>query len=246
MKKHQFLYLALGLFLIAGCGDDDTENLRFPTSLNVFHGANGAPAVHVDYFLDDIALSSNPPLSFGGNLQLTLPSNEERGIDFISAQDTTEQLLRETVRFAEGEIHSLFLSGADGDLEPVIIQDFPLSFAMDSIMGVRFVNLSPDSGTVTVTREGETAAIGGGLDFGSASGFNELGADREAGIYTFEFRDDGGELLASTVFDPLPPPRFPNDRRQQFVFKNMTFVLIGMRDDGTGASTLSVRQVNNF
>jgi len=246
MKKHHFLYLTLALFFMVACEKDDSENSRFPTSLNVFHAVNDAPSVHVDYFENEISLLTNPPLAFGSNLQLTLPSDEERVIDFISAQDTTQQLLRETVNFNQGEIHSLFLAGRGYDIEAILIQDFLRAFDTDSIMGVRFVNLSPDSGVITVNRNRETNPIGSGLDFKSASEFNELPATREAGVYTFEIRDSNGELLTSTVFDPLPLPRFSGDRPQQFVFKNVTFVLVGLRDDGSGVSTLSVRRVDNF
>ena len=246
MKKQRIIIAAITLVLLAACQDDDGGNLRFPTSLNVFHGVNEAPAVHVDYFEEEIALSDNRALGFGRNLKVSLPSDIERMITFVSAEDTTTVLLRETVSFGEGEIHSLFLTGSGENIEPVIFQDFPLSFATDSIMGIRFVNLSPDSGMVTVSREGEMVAISNDLDFKMASDFNEFSATREAGVYTFEFRDANGELLASTNFDPLPLPRFSFDRPQQRVFRNITFVLVGMRDDGTGTSTLSVRMVDNF
>ena len=243
MKKQNILLTIIAIPFLIACGEED--NVQFPTSLNVFHAVNEAPSVHVDYFEEEISLSGNPVLTFGANIQLVLPSDQERGINFISAQDTTRVLLQETVRFGEGEIHSLFLAGTGENIESVLIEDLPKTFT-DSIMGIRFINLSPDSGPISVNVEGETNTIGSSLDYRVASDFNELPATREAGEYTFEFRDSNGELLTSTTFDPLPLPRSSRDRPLQRVFKNMTFVLVGLRDDGDGVSTLSVKMVDNF
>ena len=232
-NKYRLLFFFAMTILFVAC---DEDNAQFPATLNVFHGlVRDAPALHVDYFEQDFPLSNNLALEFGEADRITLPTNIERNIFFVSADDTLTRVHAETVKLQPGEIHSLFLTGELGSVQGILIRDAPLALK-DSLIGVRFVNLSPDGSPVSIAIEGETDPINIGLGYREASSYQPFPATVAAGAYTFEFKATDGTILATSTLDPLP------DVGQRRVFKNMTFVLIGLRDEGT----LAVSVVDNF
>ena len=232
-NKYRLLFFLVMAILFVAC---DEDNAQFPATLNVFHGlVRDAPALHVDYFEQDFPLSNNPALEFGEADRLTLPTNTERNIFFISAEDTLTQVYQETVSFQPGEIHSLFLTGDLSSAQGVLVRDAPLALK-DSLIGVRFVNLSPDSGPVSIGIAGVIDPIEVNLGYQEASSYLPLPASAAIGAYTFEFKAADGTILGTSTTDLLP------DTGQIRVFKNMTFLLIGLRDNGT----LEVSRMDNF
>ncbi|WP_185154071.1 DUF4397 domain-containing protein [Fulvivirga sp. M361] len=229
-NQYKIIFFCLISGLIIAC--EDENNIQFPASLKVVHAAENAPALHVNYFGREIIFSDNPMLSFGGSMRTSLPSDIERTIFFVSAEDTLNQVHQQSVTFQPGDIHTLFLTGDEENIEGTLVRDEPLVL-MDSLVGIRFVNLSPDSGPVSVGLTGQTELISSDLAFKASSDFNQLTADNATGVYTFEFKDADGEVLINTTIDPVS---------NGFVFKNTTFVLMGNRAD----ATLIIRRIDSF
>jgi len=235
---YKIVVLLLISNLVLSCEDDN----RFPnlaTSLKVFHAAVDAPAVHVDYFNTDIAFATNPILAFGSSTRLTLPPEEQREILFISAEDTLSQLLSTTVSLPRGEIGTLFLAGQGENIEGLFLED-NIPVLTDSLVGVRFINLSPDSGPISVNLTGEAGNLSSGLNFKDASGYQELTATSDIASYSFEFKDLDGNVIATSSVALFP------FFQQPLVRRNLTLALIGLADDGSGGSSLAISRINNY
>lgn len=221
---------------LTACDDDD--NLLLPGSVKVVHAAVDFPPVYINYVGRDITFRNNSILSYRSSRRYTIPTGIDRDIRIVNAEDTLSQLLNQTVNLGAGDIQTLFLAGQGENTEILLVEDDVLVLK-DSLVGVRFINLSPDSGPVSIGVAGEDADLARDLAFKDASVFNAVGATIADGVYQFEFKDANDNVIAMTTMDPLP-------RRNKPLFKNLTFALIGLVNDGQGGSTLSVIQINNF
>ena len=239
MKKvyNIILLLTINVFCFS-CDEEELTNTT-TSSLKVVHAVPDAPSVHVNYFGRDITFLNNPVLSFGTNGRYTLPAGTEREIKIINSEDTLSQILTTSVLLPAGGMGTLFLTGQSENIEALFLEDDILSIT-DSLVGVRFVNLSPDIGSISVGVAGEETNIINGLNYKDASAYNELIATSSTGVYSFEFKDSNENIVATTFLNPIPP------FGTKPLFKNMTFALIGLADNGNGSSSVSVRTINNF
>ena len=111
----------------------------------------------------------------------------------------------------------------------------------DSLIGVRFLNLSPDSNPVSVTVVGQDGEqLASDLSYLDDSGYLELAATQDIGMYTFEFSDVDDNVLATTALEVIP------GRGTKAVFQSQTFALIGRSDDGNGGNSLEVLRINHY
>ena len=232
------ILLSIINILFSSCEEEEPTGLT-ATSLKVFHGAVDGPKVHINYFGRPITFFANPTLAYMSYERYTLPADTEREISIINAEDTLSQILSTSVSLSAGKSATLFLTGRDQSLDAWFLPDDFVALT-DSLVGVRFINLSPDSDLVSVSVAGETSNLVEGLTFKYASEYIPLSATVEDGSYSFEFKDDEGNVLASSTLDPLPAFGI------QPLFKNLTLVLVGLTGDGSGGNSLSVRQINHF
>lgn len=136
------------------------------------------------------------------------------------------------------EIYSLLLTGSPGSIASLLIKE-NLPQRTDSVFGVRFINLSPESPAVKVTlasspetSEFENVAYKGVTEFKTYAAF--------AGIteYSFQVRDVATNALIST-FKIAGPTRSAGLPR----FGNISLVLRG-RIGGSPAAGIS--RINHF
>lgn len=238
MRKHITIILVLAGTLLLGCGDEQTMPFT-AASLKVVHAAVDAAPVHVNYFGREVAFLTNPPISYTSGDNFTLPAGVARDIIIVNSEDTLSQMFATSVTLQEGDMATLFLVGQEDQLEGVFLEE-QLPILTDSLTGVRFINLSPDSDPVSVTISGQSQEIAGNLAYRDDSGYVELDASRNAGIYTFEFRDSNDVMIATASLDPLP------GTGTKPLFHYQSFALLGLSDDGNGGNTLEVIQVNNY
>ena len=238
LKRVTALFL-ITLFL-ASCDFEDDNGFPQVASLKVVHAAVNAPDVHVDYFgfQNGINFSSNPTLSFGNNERYTIPAGTDRDILIVDATDTTATLLTENLNFAAGEVATLFIVGQGNNPGSLLIED-NLSILSDSVMGIRFANLSVDSSPVSIAITGEANNVVSDLPYQGFSEYLEFPAQSANGAYSFEFRDGSGTVLTSFDINPLQPGNIVARR-------HLTLALIGLSDDGQGGNSLSVARINNY
>jgi len=219
------------------CEKEDPNDRPGTASLKVIHAAVETPPIQIDDLNAIIALSfaNKPVLEFGNNTRLTLPANTGRTLNLVSAVDTTQILLSTRVNLPPGNISSLYLTREGETPEVLLVEDDLITPIQDSITGIRFANLSPDSGPITVGISGSIQAVVPELLYQDFSVYTPFSATTADGSYEFEFRDAGGEVLASFTLDPF-------QRNNVSVQKNLTLVLTGKAEN----STLSVARVNNY
>lgn len=238
MKSYCTILIVAGL-LGSACSDED--NFQFPASLNVVHAVNNASSLYVDHFNHGIIFSQNSDsLSFGSSQRITLVANTEQTISFILGTDTTRQLFDEIVNFPSGSINTLFLTGSVESIERTFVQDSPLVLT-DSLMGIRFVNLSPDAGPIAIEIIDQEGNIVENLNFKSASPYSTLSATSDIDDYTVVFKNADDEVLTSYTFDLFAEPRSFFGAPRSRVFKNVSIVLTG-----EVADELSVSLIDGF
>ena len=241
-KLCKILILQALVIGLAACEDDTPETFT-ATSLKVVHGVVNGPDVHINTSGSNISFSLNPSIGYRESETFTLPANQDRDIVVTSAEDTTQQILITSVNQDVAGIGTLLISGQGENVEATFLQDDIIRFTAksDSLTGVRFINLSPDSDLVMVRIQGEASAIANNIAYRSASGYIELPSTRDVGTYIFEFTDSEGNVLATSgVLDLLP------DRGIFALFRNQSFILMGLSNDGEGGNSLSVVQLNNY
>ena len=239
MKKRLQIFKFLPLLTLSflACEEESADNFQKAGSLKVVHAAAEAPAVHVDYFgfEESVSFSNNPTLSFGANARFTIPEGENRTVNFVNSLDTTSILLSREVTLEVGEISTIYLTGRDTNIEALQVEDDIIAPVLDSITGVRFTNLSPDSGPVTVGISGDTQAVIPALSYQDFSAYTPFSTTVADGSYAFEFRDAGGTVLASFTLNPF-------QRNNVSVKRNLTLALIGQAEN----ATLSIARINNY
>ena len=237
----QSLSLLAVAFLFLRC--EEENDFTTASSLKVVHAAT-APQVHVNYFGTELLFSSNPTLGYTEWERYTLPAEEPRALTFTYASDTNRQVLSEVVTLAAGEISTYYLLGDSANLTGFLLEDgFPISpteTEADSIVNVRFINLSRDAGTVNVATLRFDGTIVSGLDFQQDSDFIAFSATTTDSTYVFQFKDPSDQVLASASLDPIP------SRGVKPVFKSLTYALIGQADDGEGNDTLQIMPIEHY
>ncbi|NAY91422.1 DUF4397 domain-containing protein [Muricauda sp. JGD-17] len=227
----KFLYtLLVGFFLLSACSEDDS----FPqvASLKVVHAGVNVPTLHVLYtqFSEDFTFANNPVLSFAGNERYPVNADRENPIAFVNSTDTTSTVLSTNVNLPSGNISTLFLTGRDSNLSGLLLEDELLRHR-DSTAGFRFINLAPDSQSLTFEADQGIGPVS--LGFEEATAFQEVGATAANASYNFEIKNGAGDVL--TTYATTAP-----------VFKNTTLVIIGLVDDGSGGNSLQVIRVDSF
>ena len=127
--------------------------------------------------------------------------------------------------------YSLFLTGASPSAIDAILISENFKDYTDSVSGIRFINLSPGSGSISVDIQGSpNGSENTGLAYKAYSGFKQYPATvtaLNAGL-TFEFRDSAsGNLLTTYTCTPV-------------TFHNLTLAVTGLENSA------SILQVNNF
>jgi hypothetical protein len=142
-------------------------------------------------------------------------------------------------------IHSLYLTGNSDEQEHLLIEDNPKRFT-DSIVGIRFLNLSISSGSIDVGVTGSSSNVISGLDYKSFTEYMEFPARAADGSYSFEFKNMSGNVLISVMVDPLDVANINNFNRDVSSKKNLTLVLTESPIPiGTGV-VYRVTRVNNY
>jgi hypothetical protein len=161
--------------------------------------------------------------------QFGLPAGANTSIYVFPVGDSTNPYYYTTLSLVNGGIYSLYLSGNNQNTA-LLFRDTIPSYS-DSVMGIRFINLSSDSGPVNVNVMG--AANGStvpSLNFQAITSFQTFSVNAaNSGGYTFEIRNVADSVLSTYSQVPFP-------------FKNITIVFSGLVGDGT----FSAFTVNNY
>jgi hypothetical protein len=200
--KHRFHLLALPVILLAVQACKKSSLTSAPlASVNVTNVVVGGA----------LLTYNSTTLTVGNNNYAQLTMNAGSSVlDLYPAANPQSPYYNQTIQTAPGENYSLFLSGASpiGGIDAVLIKESYTNY-IDSVCGVRFINLSPNSDSISVNVTGlANGSLVSGLGYKQYSGFIKLPAMAANPTYAFQIRDVGtGNVLASYT---LTTPYFNN------------------------------------
>ncbi|HMI01781.1 MAG TPA: hypothetical protein VK541_04820 [Pedobacter sp.] len=168
----------------------------------------------------------------------------------VSATDTTKVLFssNNTEEFKPAAFNTLFLCGQNGAYEGVFIKDDQIVNYTDQVMGIRIINLSPNSTPVNITLS-TTSTINEttGLAYKQITDFKTYPADATVVSMIFQIRNSTGTLLASyTLPAKTPVSPYTNISIAHARFKNVTLVIKGLIGTTTGANAFGVFPVSHY
>ena len=251
----KLIWGAAGAFVLgtAGCSKQST-GIASVAALNVVNALpTSAPLVLVQGPIAPVVgkFSGIGPLSYATSTVLTPPAGAEtiyaiqKNVDTASVDSKGGNFMfSSSLSFTPGGIYSLYITGADTTSPDCVFLRDTITVRTDSTTGIRFVNLSASSGSVSIDIQGEAnGSEVPALAYKSATSFKSYAATSAVSSYVFEFRDAvSGNLLATYTLSGVNTNS--SSTANTVLFRNMTIALIGQPAGGTVAQ--SCIRVNSF
>lgn len=180
--------------------------------------------------------------------RLSVKLNEQKLIfykyPFVKGDQSLYQL---TLNPKEGDINTLFITGTQAKPEHFEVNMKPPHYAVqDSLVGLRFVNLSAGSAPVQVKVSGQgltTAITTNNLAYKGITHYLPIPANSKIGNLLVEFIDQvSGQLLASYPLDAVGGTVADNPWR----YRNYTFALKGLPGATNVADAVDVFKINDY
>lgn len=255
-KAQHLLYIAITL-IIASCRKTEIQapGVASLTIINAvpeinelvpnFSGTETLP----NYYYNAKRILYN---TFQPDYQLSAYSGEQRLVlyNYPDTLPKSTPVADLTLSLPVGSISTLFITGTAARPDTLFTADQPPYYLLtDTVMGVRFINLSPGSQPISINIQGEAAGSGiSSLPYKGVSEFKRYPATSNISSYTFEFRDQAsGKLLAVFLAkDVNNNSSNADDPVNKWRNRNCTLALLGLPDDGSGNSTQTVLLINNY
>lgn len=182
-----FLLLSLAATLFVSCRDNDDDDLPEPDAAAI-SVVNASPGQTAFNFAFDNQIVNGPALTFGIQSGYLLAYAGQRKFD-ATLGGTNQSVLTETITLEKDKYYSLFISGSSS-LSAFLTAD-DVSAPASGKAKIRFIQLSPDAGTLALNIKGG-ATLFNGQDFKTASAFAAI----DPATYTLEIKNTGGTAIA--------------------------------------------------
>jgi hypothetical protein len=165
----------------------------------------------------------------------------------VNSADTTKTLYSGTAEFKEAGLNTLFLCGQVGSYEGVYLANENLPNYTTEVVGIRFINLSPNSPAVSVNLTATpTANEATGLAYKQKSEFKTYPASNVTTGIAFQVKNAAtSALLASYTLPATAVSPYTTATVAQARFKNVTLVIKGLVG-GTGTNAFGVFPVSHY
>lgn len=240
MKKINTYRIIICFFAVsfASCKKTQLPHLT-SSSLTIVNAINDAGTLvtnfdrnhKLSYYKTAATIDSNGYFEFSGYAG-KLP------LQLVQYSDTTHQVVNVDLNIQPGSMQTLFLTGTLAKPDTVLVKDnMPRYNLADSLAGIRFANLSPGSGNVSVDlqRSGQGVILKS-LPYKGVTNFIPFPVKQNTPAsrsYVFEFRDVvSGNLLATYTLN----------QSISILSKNVTIALTGIVNNGTQTVLL----INNY
>jgi hypothetical protein len=235
----------IGLLFVAQLGSmachKSSAVVISPASLNIINAIpTSQPIIPILGTTGPIEYFGNAQTVYYGNAQLYSPISGPNSLYIIQSTDTTEinpklDMFSGTLNLSSGGIYSFFLAGDTSSVDTFFIKD-NIPVYSDSSAGVRFINLAPASGPMSINLEGNpvTQMEFSNLGYKQISAFKAYSANNSApGSYTFVIHDEvsGDSVVCSWYY---------------YVYKNNTIVIAGSENPSSSDYPINAFQINNF
>lgn len=231
MRHFNHLFIFFAVLLFASCKKDEFQTTQ-TAALKVVNAIVGGTTARLGSVTTNISNNGNANFDLHtGNPDIYVWPVGDSLNPYYNAN--------KSVSVAEKDIFTLFLAGVPGAVESLLVKE-DLSTRTDSTMGVRFINLSPNSPAVNVTLATSTTINEfENIGYKGITEFKTYPADKVNSAYTFEVRfvNDPNVVIASLTMSGTNVPTYVP------VFKNVTLVLVGLVG---GAPALGLTRVNYY
>ena len=225
----RLLVLCLSITMFISCtGDgDDFSSVVTLKVVNLIDGADNL-----------IVKIGENPIDYA-TTKAKVPFEGVKNFPIVIANDTLTPVYSEFLNIRG--INSLYLYGTLEDQSNLLIRDLPKQIT-DSLVGVRFLNLSKVSGPIDISIEGETETIISGLEYQSGSDYIEFPAKAINGSYRFKCIDTAGNITfrSTTSIETVDPL----DEDDVSVMNNITLVIT--EREFASSTFYNIRRVNNY
>ena len=185
--------LTLGALLFNSCSNDP-DPVPEPSYLNI---TNTSPTLNTyNVYVGANRINQTGALAFGGNVPYGQYTPGTNSIKFTTAS-STESVITKDVILEVYAAHSLFLIDKAPQLDYLLVKDL-LGAVNSAKTFVRFINLSPNAGTLNLVIKDGSAVVSDKA-YKAGSEFTEL----EAKTYVFQIKDKttGNVLKEMTSLD---------------------------------------------
>jgi hypothetical protein len=244
MKKIIYITLLFILVLsVASCSKNgilvDAVPVSSITIVNAIPGPDllivnltGAASV-ADFYNPDYPV--NPQIGYPSFQQYSIKSGAVP-VAIYKLSDITKPVFKSSVKLSDGGIYSLFLSGSPAlGLDTLLVQDHLQQHSQaDSTIGIRFVNLSKESGPLSVNVAGKaTGSAVNQLKYKSITAFKNYAAPRSITGYVFEVRDGvSGDLISTNTVEVS-------------AFQNITIAITGLQNPDS-LTPIGIVRIKNY
>jgi hypothetical protein len=209
-KLFALLTMALSI-MVFSCNKVHIDTQTYSATINTVN-AVAAPAVDLKVNFTGLDIQYSPVQTLGfytydglfvnGLLTYAVPADREIPLKVVLSNDSSKILFNKPAAFDAGSSHTLFVTGTLQQPEGILVDD-ALPLHRDSTVGIRFINLSPDAGTISINLSGEApGSTASNLAYKSYTDFILFPAKAENEYYFFEIRDSvTGNVITELFFD---------------------------------------------
>jgi len=240
MNKIAYVFVLCVLIMHVSCRKDELEIAQL-SNVNIINAILDGKTLRLNDYLRDSALSYNAR-------NFSVKSGDKQLYMFPSG-DSLNPYFKGKVKLDAGGIYSMFLSGIAKAPDTLWVKENVPAFYADSSIGVRFVNLSPDSGPLSFTLSSAPGInLFSGVIYREVTGFVKLPlpAMIPVGSTTFQVRDAGGNLLASYTLPARASSVYQGISIQLARRKSIILVVKGLRGIASGSNAIGVFPVKYY
>lgn len=232
------------MICLAGCKESNEDVTRNVATIQVINAVVDVPVVKVNpsggkysfkRTLDSVNYSSNKfyYASTGGAI-----------ITAVTSIDTTKLLFNHMVNF-KSAIYTMYITGTNATVDTIFREEINFPFisqskmftAADSVVNVRFVNLSANSTPLKIKIVNAATNEIDNLPYRTIGNWKAYPAKLTSTAYAFQVRDVATDALLAT---------FNLTANAANRFKNVALIIKGLQGTTTGTNAFGVFAVNYF
>lgn len=161
---------AVLLLVMVSCLDDDPQNESIAVAyVSIYHASPNAP--ELDVIVDDRQVNRLDFTDYTGYLNFY---TGERHLK-INPFNASNSLIDTTITLADGAFYSVFIVNNLPNVEALTVRD-STNAPSEGKAKVRFINLSPDAGSLEISSNDEGSSLFGPREFKQPSHFVEVDA----------------------------------------------------------------------
>lgn len=245
MKKI-FMILLMGLVIQSCKKKESTPALASITVVNAAIDATGAKFYASEKRINWSAIPAGDVINFA-NFKHFGVFTGSKNVNAVISADTTKTLFSGTGGFKEGGLNTLFLCGQIGNYEGIYLSNENLPNYTNEVIGIRFINLSPNSPALNVTLGTSSSVIeAAALAYKQQTIFKTYPVTVLNVPIVFQFRDATTDnILGSYSLPVAPVSPYTTVSVGSARNKNVTLVVKGLVG-GTGANAFGVFPVAHY